>query len=214
ELRNELEAKGYRFFSASDTEVILKAWHAWGKKCVERFHGMFAFVLQERDTRRLVMARDRFGIKPLYYSETRERLRFASTLPAIVNAGDVDTSIDPQALHNYMTFHAVVPLPRTILNGVKKLPPATVRVIEADGSRRDTHYWDPPFERVPSHSGFSADDWRSEVLAALKKAVERRMVADVPVGVLLSGGVDSSLIVGLLAEAGQTGLMTFSVGFE
>ncbi len=214
ELRAELEGKGYRFFSTGDTEVILKAWHAWGEECVERFHGMFAFVLHERDSGRIVMARDRFGIKPLYLAETPGKIAFASTLPALVARGDVDTSIDRVALHHYMTFHAVVPPPHTILNGVRKLPPATIRVIEPDGQSRQRVYWDPPFARDSSLSSLSADEWRDRVLDALRLAVKRRMVADVPVGVLLSGGVDSSLIVGLLAEAGQTGLMTFSVGFE
>ncbi|WP_274426464.1 N-acetylglutaminylglutamine amidotransferase [Chelativorans sp. YIM 93263] len=214
ELRGELEAKGYSFFSTGDTEVILKAWHAWGDKCVERFHGMFAFVLHERETGRVVMARDRFGIKPLYLSETPQALRFASALPALLAAGDVGTSIDRVALHHYMTFHSIVPPPRTILNGVKKLPPATIRVIETDGTKHDRVYWNPPYERDPELASLGAEEWRDRVLDALRLAVKRRMVADVPVGVLLSGGVDSSLIVGLLAEAGQHGLMTFSVGFE
>ncbi len=214
ELRAELEGKGYEFFSTGDTEVVLKAWHAWGRDCVTRFHGMFAFVVHERDSGRVVMARDRFGIKPLYLSETPHALRFASSLPALLAAGDVDTSIDRVALHHYMTFHAVVPPPRTIINGVKKLPPATIRVIEPDGSSRDTVYWNPPFARDPGMASLSADEWRDRVLDSLRTAVKRRMVADVPVGVLLSGGVDSSVIVGLLAEAGQHGLMTFSVGFQ
>ncbi|APH73105.1 N-acetylglutaminylglutamine amidotransferase [Aquibium oceanicum] len=214
ELRQELEGKGYSFFSTGDTEVILKAWREWGEECVERFHGMFAFVLQERDSGRIVMARDRFGIKPLYLSETPGRIRFSSSLPAILAAGDVDTSIDRAALHHYMSFHAVVPPPRTILNGIRKLPPATIRVIEPDGSTRDRVYWDPPHQRDPADSGVSREEWTDRVLDALRVAVKRRMVADVPVGVLLSGGVDSSLIVGLLAEAGQHGLMSFSVGFE
>jgi asparagine synthase (glutamine-hydrolysing) len=214
ELRRELEQKGYRFFSHGDTEVILKAWHAWGKECVNRFHGMFAFVIHERDTGRVVMARDRFGIKPLYLAETPHSVRFASSLPALLKGGEVDTSIDRHALHHYLSFHAVVPPPRTIINGVRKLPPATIRVIEPDGRKADTVYWSPPYERDPSMSGLSSQDWRDLVLDALRTAVKRRMVADVPVGVLLSGGVDSSMIVGLLAEQGQHGLMTFSVGFE
>ena len=214
ELRRELEAAGYSFFSNGDTEVILKAWHAWGEACVERFNGMFAFVIQERDSGRIIMARDRFGIKPLYLSQNGNRLRFASSLPALLKAGDIDTSIDRVALHHYMSFHAVVPPPRTIINGVKKLPPATMRIIEADGQFKDRRYWDPPFGRAADESTLSATDWRDRLLEELRAAVKRRMVADVPVGVLLSGGVDSSLIVGLLAEAGQTGLMSFSVGFE
>lgn len=213
-LRAELQGMGYSFFSHGDTEVILKAWHAWGVRCVDRFLGMFAFVLHERDSGRVVLARDRFGIKPLYLAEDGHRLRFASSLPALLAAGDVDTRIDRAALHHYLTFHAVVPAPRTLLEGVKKLPPATIRVIEPDGRATDRVYWQPSFEREPADIERSAEEWCELTLDALRTAVERRMVADVPVGVLLSGGVDSSVIVGLLAEAGQTGLMTFSVGFE
>ena len=214
ELRSELEALGYRFFSHGDTEVILKAWHAWGRDAVSRFNGMFAFVLYERDTGRVVMARDQFGIKPLYIAEKDRVIRFASSLPALLKAGGIDTSIDRIAFNLYMTFHAVVPPPRTILNGVRKLPPATLRFIEADGTQHDELYWNPPFDRHPDESALTSEEWRDRVLVALKQAVARRMVADVPVGVLLSGGVDSSVIVGLLAEAGQKDLMTFSVGFE
>ncbi|UHD47380.1 N-acetylglutaminylglutamine amidotransferase [Aureimonas altamirensis] len=213
-LRAELLDMGYRFFSHGDTEVIAKAYHAWGPSCVERFKGMFAFAIHERDTGRVMLARDRFGIKPLYLSQTPERLYFASSLQSILKTGDVDTSIDREALHHYMTFHAVVPAPLTIIKGVRKLPPATVRLIEPDGTFQDTVYWNPSYGPQPGDEAMTAEDWRDAVLESLRTAVERRMVADVPVGVLLSGGVDSSLIVGLLAEAGQTGLSTFSIGFE
>src|SRR5271157_3043268 len=135
ELRAELQAQGFRFFSDGDTEVILKAYAEWGPRCVERFYGMFAFAIWERDSGRVVLARDRLGIKPLYYAELPGRLRFASTLPALLAAGGVDTSIDPAALHHYMSWHAVVPAPRTILKGVRKLAPATICVIEPDGRR-------------------------------------------------------------------------------
>jgi asparagine synthase (glutamine-hydrolysing) len=212
ELRAELQLAGYRFFSHSDSEVILKAYHRWGAQCVQHFLGMFAFVVAEHRSGRLVMARDRLGIKPLYLARTAERLRFASTLPALLAARDVDSSIDVGALHHYMTFHSVVPAPHTILSGVRKLPPATVRQIEPDGSERDELYWQPSFtRRTPA---LSPEAWQAELLDALRLAVKRRMVADVPVGVLLSGGIDSSLIVGLLAESGQTDLHTFSIGFE
>lgn len=214
ELREELRGLGHHFFSESDTEVVLKAYRQWGTACVERFHGMFAFVLFEQDTGRTVLARDRLGIKPLYLAETPERLRFASSLPALLAAGGVDTSLDPVALHQYLSWHATVAAPRTVLNGVRKLPPATVRVIEADGSRRDHCYWQPSYTRRAEYAGLSAEDWTDAVLEALRTAVRRRMVADVPVGVLLSGGLDSSLIVALLAEEGQRQLATFSVGFE
>jgi asparagine synthase (glutamine-hydrolysing) len=214
ELRAELQGLGYRFFSEGDTEVIVKAYHAWGTACVERFKGMFAFAIHERDSGRIILARDRFGIKPLYYSQVGDRLRFASALPGIVAAGDLDTSIDREALHFYMSWHAVVPPPFTILKGVRKLPPATVRVYEEDGRFTDSAYWDPPFGQVGDDARRSEGEWQEILLDALRTAVERRMVADVPVGVLLSGGVDSSLIVGLLAQMGQHGLSTFSIGFE
>jgi hypothetical protein len=126
ELREELVAKGYSFFSNGDTEVLLKAYHAWGPDFVERLHGMFAFAIWERGSGRVVIVRDRLGIKPLYLAEGPGHLRFASTLPALLAAGDVDTDIDPVALHHYMHFHAVVPAPLTMLKGVRKLPPATI----------------------------------------------------------------------------------------
>ncbi|MCB1774359.1 MAG: N-acetylglutaminylglutamine amidotransferase [Gammaproteobacteria bacterium] len=214
DLRTQLRALGYRFFSDGDTEVILKAYAAWGTECVEHFHGMFAFAIWERDTGRVVLGRDRLGIKPLYISEDNGSLRFASTLPALLAAGGIDTGIDPVALHHYMSFHAVVPAPHTIIRGVRKLPPATVRVIEADGRSRDHCYWRLHFGQAAEDRERSYEDWQEITLNALRRAVERRLVADVPVGVLLSGGLDSSLIVGLLAEQGQKGLNTFSVGFE
>jgi asparagine synthase (glutamine-hydrolysing) len=214
ELRSELEAAGHRFFSDSDTETVLKAYAHWGAACVEHFLGMFAFAVAERDTGTLVLGRDRLGIKPLYLSEGPGRLRFASSLPALLAGGEVDTSIDPVALHHYMTFHSVVPAPRTILSGIRKLPPATVRTINADGTSSDHVYWTPVHSRRSEFAGMGAEEWKERTLDALRLAVRRRMVADVPVGVLLSGGLDSSLIVALLAEEGQTGLKTFSVGFH
>jgi len=214
ELREELTAAGYRFFSTSDTEVVLKAYHRWGVRFVDHFAGMFAIAVHERDSGRVVLARDRLGIKPLYVAADGRRIRFASTLPALLAGGGVDTGLDLVAFHHYLSFHAVVPPPRTILRGVRKLPQATVRVIEPDGSATDEVYWRPDFTRRPEHAGWTAADWRDAVAGRLRTAVRRRMVADVPVGVLLSGGLDSSLIVALLAEAGQENLSTFSVGFE
>ncbi|MGW1952801.1 N-acetylglutaminylglutamine amidotransferase [Streptomyces sp. NPDC001920] len=214
ELREELRGLGHRFESTSDTEVVLKAYQQWGTACVEHFRGMFAFVLVEHRTGRVVLARDRLGIKPLYLARTPGRLRFASTLPALLAAGDVDTSLDPVALHHYLSWHATVPAPHTVLNGVRKLPPATVRVVEPDGTHRDHCYWQPSYTRRAEYTGMGADEWRDAVLDALRTAVRRRMVSDVEVGVLLSGGLDSSLIVALLADEGQRDLMTFSVGFE
>jgi asparagine synthase (glutamine-hydrolysing) len=214
QLRTELTGHGYRFFSHSDTEVLLKAYHHWGDRFVERLYGMFAFSIVERDTGRVLLGRDRLGIKPLYITEDARRIRFASSLPALLAGGGVDTGIDPVALHHYLTFHSVVPPPRTILRGVTKVPPASLVAFEPDGRRTSTTYWTPDFTRRNDRADWSEKDWEDAVLDALRVAVERRLVADVPVGCLLSGGLDSSLIVGLLAEAGQHGLSTFSIGFE
>jgi asparagine synthase (glutamine-hydrolysing) len=213
-LRRDLQAKGYRFFSDGDTEVILKSYHAWGARCVERFFGMFAFAIWERDSGRVVLARDRLGIKPLYLAELPGGLRFASTLPALLAGGELDTRIDPVALHHYLSLHAVVPAPRTILQGVKKLSPATILTIEPDGRRREEIYWDITVGPRREDRVMREVDWREEVLDTLTQAVERRHIADVPVGVLLSGGLDSSLIVALLAASGHRDLKTFSIGFE
>jgi len=214
QLRAELEGHGLRFFSTSDTEVVGKAYAHWGLDCVDHFLGMFAFAVYEHQSGRLVLGRDRLGIKPLYLDHTRDRLRFASTLPALLAGGGTDTSIDRTALAHYLTFHSVVPAPRTILNGVKKLPPATVRVVEPDGTTTDRLYWSPDFSRDPDRADWTDQDWQEALLESLRTAVDRRMVSDVPVGVLLSGGIDSSLVVALLAEMGQTDLKTFSIGFD
>jgi asparagine synthase (glutamine-hydrolysing) len=214
ELKAELEGRGHRFFSTGDSEVVLKAYAEWGERFVEKLLGMFAFVIVERDSGRVVLGRDRLGIKPLYLAEVDGALRFASTLPALLAGGGVDTTIDRVALHHYLSFHAVVPAPRTLFEGVSKLPPATVRVLEPDGRTHDLRYWEPPYERQADRAGWSEGEWEEAVLDALRLSVKRRMVSDIEVGVLLSGGVDSSLVVGLLAEQGQQGLRTFSIGFE
>ncbi|MGW8368552.1 MAG: N-acetylglutaminylglutamine amidotransferase [Gammaproteobacteria bacterium] len=213
ELREELLLLGYRFRSTSDTEVVLKSYHAWGSACVERFNGMFAFAIADGRDGSLFLARDRLGIKPMYLYHGNGFIRFASTLPALTSVVDDSLSIDPEGLHHYMSFHSVVPAPLTILREIRKLPPATWRRIDASGSEIEHCFWQPDYRRNGS-GGSSFSEWRETVLESLNTAVARRMVADVPVGVLLSGGLDSSLIVGLLAQNGATGLNTFSVGFE
>ena len=147
DLRHELTGQGYRFFSHSDTEVLLKAYHHWGDRFVDRLKGMFAFAIVERDSGRVLLGRDRLGIKPLYLTEDAHRIRFASSLPALLAGGGVDTRIDPVALHHYLSFHSVVPPPRTILSGVTKVPPASLVAIEPDGRRTTTTYWEPDFTR-------------------------------------------------------------------
>ena len=213
ELRTELIGKGFSFSSEGDTEVVLKAYAAWGESFASRLHGMFAIAIWDGQKQQLVLVRDRFGIKPLYYSRDRHGFRFASNPQALLAAGNVDTGIDPVALHHHFSLHAVVPAPRTLLKGVRKLPPAHVMVLAADGSDREFPYWQlDAASLLPLRS---EDEWLEATRAALLKAVRRRrVIADVPVGVLLSGGLDSSLLVALLAEHGGNDLLTFSVGFE
>jgi len=213
ELRGELEKQGYRFFSRSDTEVILKSFHAWGKECVERFNGMFAFVIHNDASGEVFAARDRLGIKPFYFHDDGEQFTFASSLPALLASGIPERKLDPDGLHLYLSFHSVVPAPRTIVKSIRKLPPATRMTIHPDGWREHDCYWTPAFTR--GETGLETfDELLEEVTEKLKRSVDRRMVADVPVGVLLSGGLDSSLVVGLLARAGVSDLNTFTIGFE
>ncbi len=149
ELRAELVEMGYDFFSEGDSEVILKAYHAWGENCVQRFYGMFAFAIWDMRDKSLFLARDRLGIKPLYYALEGTHLRFASTLQALLAAGGVDTSLDPVALHHHFTLHSVVPAPRTILRGVKKLPPAHTMTFSASGEVKLQRYWTLDATRPP-----------------------------------------------------------------
>jgi asparagine synthase (glutamine-hydrolysing) len=213
ELCRELQQRGYHFFSDGDSEVILKAWREWGQDCLPHLHGMFAFAVWDMREKTLFMARDRFGIKPFYWSRNGERLRFASSLPALLAGGGMDTSIDPVALHFQFTLHGVVPAPRTILNGVRKLEPATWLRIDADGRESTGRYWQ--LDATRPEQSMSEQEWVEATHDALRSAVRKRNdIADVPVGVLLSGGLDSSLLVALLAEMGKEDLHTFSIGFE
>ncbi|PIA70433.1 N-acetylglutaminylglutamine amidotransferase [Ectopseudomonas toyotomiensis] len=214
ELRAELEALGYRFFSGGDTEVLLKGYHAWGEKLLPKLNGMFAFAVWERDKQSLFIARDRLGVKPLYLSRTGERLRFASSLPALLQGGDIAKTLDAVALNHYLNFHAVVPAPRTILAGVEKLPPATWMRIDADGKIEQKTWWTLQFGPQDDEAGYGLEEWREQVLDTMREAVAIRQRAAVDVGVLLSGGVDSSMLVGLLREAGVENLLTFSIGFQ
>ena len=211
ELRAELIARGHVFHSDGDTEVILRAWLEWGEACVERLHGMFAFAIWNGES--LFLARDRLGIKPLYYSETAGAFRFASTPQALIAAGDVDTRVDAVALHHLFTLHAVVPAPRTILTGIRKLAPGTTLTVNAHGELVHQKFWALKAQRPATPR--SEAEWTEAIHESLRRAVKKRIeIADVKVGVLLSGGLDSSLLVALLAEQGVPDLLTFSVGFE
>lgn len=212
-LRQQLQQKGYSFHSSGDTEVILKAYHAWGRACVERFVGMFAFALWDGRTQQLHLLRDRMGIKPLYWTQDGKRLLFASTLPALLAVGGVETDFDSVALHHHFTLHAVVPAPRTLFKQIHKMEPAHWMTVDASGEVESRRYWSLAAQR-PAHPR-SEWEWAEAVRESLMQAVERRRAAsDVPVGVLLSGGLDSSLLVGMLAEAGHEDIRTFSIGFE
>jgi len=214
ELRQQLGKNGYHFDSEGDTEVILQAYAAWGENCLTHLQGMFAFALWDQRKQQLLLARDRFGIKPLYFHQTTDFIRFASTLPALLAAGAVDTTIDEIALHHHLTLHAVVPAPRTLLRGIRKIEPGTALTIDSTGKVTRRRYWQLTAQRPTTV--VSENDWIEQTHEVLKTAVEsHRLAADVPVGVLLSGGLDSSLLVGLLAEQQDvSNLFTFSIGFE
>ncbi len=209
ELRTELKKLGYNFFSEGDTEVILKAFHKWGTNCVEKLHGMFAFAIWNHQTQQLFLARDRFGIKPLYYSQQNQKLIFASTLQALVATGEINTQIDPIALHYHLTIHAI-PAPHSLLQGIQKLAPASWLLFDRDGNYKKEIYWHLNATRPEKPK--TDQEWLDLTRETLKKAVEsHEVIADVPVGVLLSGGVDSSLLTAMLANEN---LLTFSIGFE
>jgi len=213
ELRQQLIDAGFSFQSHSDTEVILNAYAYWGQSCVERLHGMFAFAIWDKRSQQLFLARDRMGIKPLYYLQTKDFFYFASNPQALLKTGVCDTAIDPVSLHHLFTLHAVVPAPGTLFKGVKKCPPAHTMTLQMSGKLELRRYWQLIAKR-PLIARSDAE-WKDAIHDALLQAVKKRLaIADVPVGVLLSGGLDSSLLVALLAEAGVKKIKTFSIGFE
>ena len=213
QLRHELQKLGHIFQSDGDTEVILKSYAAWGEQCVTKLHGMFAFALWDSAKQQLLLARDRLGIKPLYYTKTKNFLRFASTLPALLKTGEIDKTIDPVALHHHLTLHAVVPAPRTIFQAIRKVSPATTLLIHSQGQITESNYWQLTACRPAQE--LSENQWLEATREMLKATVDsHRLAADVPVGVLLSGGLDSSLLVGLLAQQHPENLLTFSIGFD
>lgn len=213
QLREQLIQKGHSFVSTGDTEVILKAYAQWGKDCVAKLVGMFAFSIWDDAKQELFLARDRLGIKPLYYSHNDKHFRFASNTQSLLAAGDVNTEFDPIGLHNHLSLHAVVPAPLTILKGLRKVPPAHYMIVNKSGKVVTEQYWNLRADNIDTQR--DEQEWLHDIHAALSLAVERRLnIADVPVGVLLSGGLDSSLLVGLLAESGVSDIQTYSVGFE
>jgi asparagine synthase (glutamine-hydrolysing) len=210
ELRSELEALGHRFRSQTDTEVILAAYDQWGLDAVQRFAGMFAFALWDAARGRLWLVRDRVGKKPLYYAELDGTLRFASELKAIVADPAFPRDVDAGAVRLYLRF-GYVPSPLTIYRHARKLPPAHYLVCEG-GRVSVQRYWDPvPFAISPR--AISDADAEAELEERLGTAVRQRMIADVPLGAFLSGGIDSSLVVALMQEQSRTPARTFSIRF-
>lgn len=209
ELRAELEALGHRFGTAADTEVIVHGWEEWGADIVVRLNGMFAFALHDSGRRRFLLARDRIGIKPLYWARRDDHLVFGSELKCLLASGLVESALEVDAVAQFLAWE-YVPAPGTLLQGVHKLEPGTLIEIDLAGERPDVAphlYWDlPPRGAVSSRS---ADDWEDAVDAKVREAVQRQLVADVPLGAFLSGGVDSSLMVAGMGEA-----QTFSIGFD
>jgi asparagine synthase (glutamine-hydrolysing) len=211
ELRAELEGRGHRFASATDSEVILYAYREWGVGALDRLVGMFAFGLWDGERRQLLLARDRLGIKPLYYHHAPGRLAFASETKALLAFPDIERRLDPAAVAAFFDF-LWVPDPDTMFDGVRKLEPGTYATYR-DGALEIKRYWDVPLG--PSgHDGGAAvseADAVETLDGLLREAVESRLVSDVPLGAFLSGGVDSSLIVALMRQAGRTDIATQTV---
>jgi asparagine synthase (glutamine-hydrolysing) len=206
-LRDELRGKGHPFTTRSDTEVVLRAYLQWGEEFPEHVHGMFALALWDSRRRKLLLARDRLGKKPLYYFATGARVVFASELKALVAHGAAPRELDPEAVVQYLACE-YVPAPGSILRGVRKLPAAHIAVLDDRGLRL-RRYWDLP---APANGSVPVEDAARELLSLLDAAVAKRLVADVPVGVFLSGGVDSTSIAAL-AVRHKKPLQTFSIGF-
>lgn len=209
ELRAELEKLGARFRTDSDTEIILEGYRIWGPECLTRFDGMFAFALWDARRRRLFCARDRFGKKPFFYSLQHGRLHFASELTALSRVPELAFSVDRQAVMRYLAYE-YVPTPNTMYSEVQSLPPAHLLLLEK-GQVRVDRYWDMP---VPDESDPRDErELCEELNRLLSRSVQRRMISDVPLGVFLSGGIDSSIVAGLMARQSTAPVKTFSIGF-
>lgn len=211
ELRQELESAGHRFRSHTDTEVILAAYDQWGIDCVDRLVGMFAFAIWDEPKRRLWLVRDRLGKKPLYYTEAGGTLRFASELKALVADPDVPREINPEAVRLYLRY-GYVPSPYTIYSGIHKLSPAHHLICER-GRVTIHRYWDPVQHALQSKPRTDAAA-EAELESQLATAVRQRMIADVPLGGFLSGGIDSSLVVALMQEQSTAPVRTFTIRFD
>lgn len=210
-LRETLISLGHRFRTASDTETILYAYQQWGEHCVDYLRGMFAFALWDARTERLFLARDRFGEKPLFFCEHAGQLLFASEIKSILAFPGIRPEVDPGAIWDYFAYR-YVPAPATLFAGIRKLMPGSYAVWE-QGRLRQTRYYLPP-DREPWREHVITGDPVAGFLAKLDEAVRIRMIADVPFGAFLSGGLDSSALVGLMSRHNTLPVKTFSVGFR
>jgi asparagine synthase (glutamine-hydrolysing) len=208
ELRAELESKGHRFRTRSDTEVILEAYREYGDACLDRFNGQWAFALWDKKAQRLLLSRDHYGIHPLYYSSANGRLVFASEVKALFAHPDVKRELDPVGLDQIFTFWVPLP-PRTVFRGLQEIPPGYSLIVDPGGIRL-YQYWRPQYEVDFSLNGHSSE----ELLELLTDAVRKRLRADVPVGAYLSGGLDSTLNAALIRKVSTSPLKTFSVSFD
>ena len=213
EVEDELLALGHRFRTRCDTEVIVHAWEQWGVKSLERFNGMFAFAVWDRNVETLFIARDRLGVKPLYYSELPDgELVFGSELKTVLEHPSVQREIDPAAVEEYFCF-GYVPDPKTIFKHVKKLAPGHFLLARRGKRPEIRRYWDAPLH-LSGTANLADDRAEVELRERLKKAVKMRLVADVPLGSFLSGGIDSSAVVAMMREIGTDHLLTCSIGFK
>lgn len=221
ELKSELEFRGCKFGSNSDTEVVLAAYAEWGIRCVEKLDGMFAFAIldehpESNSAPTLFLARDRFGIKPLYYSIQGQKFYFASEIRGLLGADLVDRKIDQNALLHYQ-IHGSVPQPMTMLRDVKMLQAGNLMSVTKNAEVSIRRYWDISHnynERAHANANISADEASDNVRELLLQATQRHLVADVPVGAFLSGGIDSSAVVALMNRITNTPIKTFSLGFD
>jgi len=210
-LRSELIAQGHRFATNSDTETIVHAYEQWGDDCVLRLRGMFAFAIWDASKKRLLLARDRFGKKPIYLHETGDTLLFGSEIKAILTFPGVARDVDPTAIWDYLAYR-YVPAPATLFKGIRKLMPGSYAVWER-GRLTETRYYTPP-DREPLVAGAVPTDPVGSFLDKLEESVRIRMISDVPFGAFLSGGIDSSAVVGLMSRHSAQPVKTFSVGFN
>jgi asparagine synthase (glutamine-hydrolysing) len=209
-LREELVHRGHRFVTSGDTETIVHLYEEYGTGFVSRLRGMFAIAIWDAAERKLVLARDRLGVKPLYYALGLSGLMFASEIKCFIAAGLLSPRLDPDAASLFLAL-GYVPGPRTLFEGVLKLPPASVLEWHAGKLTGPTSYWTPADPPSAAPGGWREDE--DHLLELLRAAVRARMISDVPLGVMLSGGLDSSLIAGLMAEASSAPIETFSIGF-